>query len=145
MYTWHLDSAPWVIDARIFPYLQFPRLYDFHLIAYGRVDRALVTLVERWRQETHTFHLPLGEATVTLLDVPVLTRLLIEGHAVCTDGRQLESWKDKVYRVLGVRPSKEVTKGSSLRVTWFAQNSRTSLKVLMTPPLRDTLGLISYI
>ena len=123
IYTRHPDSAPWAIDARIVPYLQLARLHDFHLIAYGRVDRALVTaLVERWRQETHTFHLPIGEATVTLLDVAVLTRLPIEGHAVCIDGRQFESWQDKVHRLLGVRPPAEVTKGSSLRVTWLAQN-----------------------
>ena len=76
---------------------------------------ALVTaLVERRRQETHTFHLPLGEAIVTLLDVAVLTRLPIEGHDVYTVGRQLESWQDKVHRVLGVRPPPEVAKGSEL-------------------------------
>ena len=43
IYTRHPDSAPWAIDARIVPYLQLARLYDFHQIAYGRVDRALVT------------------------------------------------------------------------------------------------------
>ncbi|XP_057535279.1 serine/threonine-protein phosphatase 7 long form homolog [Amaranthus tricolor] len=32
------------------------------------------------------------------------------------------SWQDKVHRLLEVRPSAEVTKGSSLRVTWLAQN-----------------------
>ena len=85
IYTRHPDSAPWQIDARIILFIQRARLYDFHLIAYGRVDRDLVTaLVERWRQETHTFHLPLGEVTITLLDVVVLTRLPIEEHAVCT-------------------------------------------------------------
>ncbi|XP_057517881.1 protein MAIN-LIKE 2-like [Amaranthus tricolor] len=123
IYTRHPDSTPWAIDARIVPYVQLARLHDFHLIAYGRVDRALVmALVERWRQETHTFHLPTGEATVTLLDIAVLTRLPIEGHAVCIDGRQFESWQDKVHRLLGVRSPAEVTKGSSLRVTWLAQN-----------------------
>ena len=96
-------------------------MYDFHFIAYGRVDRALVTaLVERWCQETHTFHLPLGEAIVTLIDVAVLTWVPIEGHVVYTVGRQLESWKDILHRVLGVRPPPEVTKGSGLRVTWLA-------------------------
>ena len=99
IYTRHPDSAPWEIDTRIIPYIQRARLYDFHLIAYGRVNRALVTtLVEQWRIETHTFHLPLGKATVTLLDVAVLTRLPIEGHVVCTIGCQIESWQDIVHR-----------------------------------------------
>ena len=67
IYTRHLDSTLWEIDARIIPFLQRARLYDFHLVAYGRVDRAMVTtLLERWSQETHNFHLPLGEAIVTL-------------------------------------------------------------------------------
>ena len=88
--TKHPDSVPWVIDDRIIPYLELVSLYDFHLVAYGRVDRAFITaLVERWRQETHTFHLPLGVATITLLDVASLTRLPIEGRVVCTAGRQL--------------------------------------------------------
>ena len=37
----------------------------------------------------------------------------------CTPIRKLE---DKVQRLLGVRPPAEVTKESSLRVTWLAQN-----------------------
>ena len=79
---------PWVIDERIIPYLQHTRLYDFQLIAYGRVDHAIITvLVERCLQETHTIHLPLGEATITLLDVALLTRLPIKGRAMSTVGR----------------------------------------------------------
>ncbi|KAD4981974.1 hypothetical protein E3N88_18645 [Mikania micrantha] len=50
---------------------------------YRRLDRALIeALVERWRPETNTFHLPFGEATVTLEDVNVLWGLPIEGVAL---------------------------------------------------------------
>ena len=95
--TRHPDSVPWVIDERIFLYLERTRLYDLHLIAYDRVDRAIITtLVERWRQETHTFYLPLDEATITLLDGALLTRLPIEECAMSTTGRQLSSWRDMV-------------------------------------------------
>ena len=98
IYTRHPDSAPWEIDARINPYIQ-EQGCTTSTSSLGRVDRALV---ERWRQKTHTFHLPLGEATITLLDVVVLTRLSIEGHVVCTIGSQLDSWRDIVHRVLRV-------------------------------------------
>ncbi|KAL9255907.1 Serine/threonine-protein phosphatase 7 long form-like protein, partial [Drosera capensis] len=40
------------------------------------LDHALITaFVERWRQETHTFHLPIGEACVTLEGVAVIIGL----------------------------------------------------------------------
>ena len=120
--TRHPDSVPWVIDERIIPYLERTRLYDFHLIAYGKVDRAIITaLVERWHQEMHTFHLPLGEATITLLDVAFLTRLPIEGCVVSTAGHQLSSWRDMVHRILGECPPADVIRGSGLRCTWLVQ------------------------
>ncbi|XP_022003259.1 serine/threonine-protein phosphatase 7 long form homolog [Helianthus annuus] len=49
-------------------------------IGYKYVDHSLITaLVERWRPETHTFHLPFGETTMTLQDVNVLWGLPIDG------------------------------------------------------------------
>ena len=48
------------------------------------MDRALVSaLVDCWRPETHTFHLPVGEMTPTLQDVSMLLGLRIAG-ARCT-------------------------------------------------------------
>ncbi|RYR65811.1 hypothetical protein Ahy_A03g011733 [Arachis hypogaea] len=42
----------------------------------------LNTLVERWRLETHTFHLPVGKVTVTLEDASYILGLPINGEAV---------------------------------------------------------------
>ncbi|QHO06409.1 uncharacterized protein DS421_14g454410 [Arachis hypogaea] len=42
----------------------------------------LIALVERWRPETHTFHLPVGEVTVTLEDVTCILGLPINGAPV---------------------------------------------------------------
>jgi hypothetical protein len=48
-----------------------------------RMNEALLTgLVDRWRPETHTFHRPFGEMTVTLKDVVMLTGLPIMGRPV---------------------------------------------------------------
>ncbi|KAD4889455.1 hypothetical protein E3N88_21528 [Mikania micrantha] len=58
----------------------FGGLLDF---GYRNLDHGLLeALIERWRPETHTFHLPIGEATVILEDVNVLWGLPIEGGVV---------------------------------------------------------------
>ena len=57
------------------------RLSEAGLLTIGRLaesglvqlDRSLLTaLVDRWRLETNTFHLPCGEMTPTLQDVAML-------------------------------------------------------------------------
>ena len=48
-----------------------------------QLDRSLLTaLVDRWRPETHTFHLPCGEMAPTLQDVAYLLGLPLVGDAV---------------------------------------------------------------
>ena len=47
-------------------------------------DRGLLAaLVDRWRPETHTFHLPVGEMAPTLQDVSFLLGLPCAGLSVC--------------------------------------------------------------
>ena len=69
----------------------FCRLRDAGLLTLSRLvevgpiqlDRSLLTaLVDRWRPEKHTFHLPCGEMTPTLQDVAYLLGLPIVGEAV---------------------------------------------------------------
>ncbi|KAD4888427.1 hypothetical protein E3N88_20500 [Mikania micrantha] len=66
--------------------LQYIRLAGFSGVIeceYRRLDSALISaLVERWPPETHTFHIPFGEVTVTLQDVTVLLGLRIDGNVV---------------------------------------------------------------
>jgi len=68
------------------------RLRESGLLTLGRLvegglvqlDRYLLTaLVDRWRPETHTFHLPCGEIALTLQDVAYLLGLPIVGEAEC--------------------------------------------------------------
>ena len=48
------------------------------------VDHALImSLVERWHPETHTFHLPHGEMGITLQDIEVML------------GIPMDHWEDR--------------------------------------------------
>ena len=56
-------------------------LHDLVYLGYATVPHALLmTLCERWHPETSSFHMVLGEMTVTLEDVACLMHLEIEGR-----------------------------------------------------------------
>ena len=67
---------------QIVSYIKWTGLYGLYTLDFIQLDWALITaLVERWRTETHTFHLPYGEMTITLEDVEVLLGLKVDGKA----------------------------------------------------------------
>ncbi|XP_017428635.2 protein MAIN-LIKE 1-like [Vigna angularis] len=71
------------LDERIMNLLQAAGFTYILKASNMDINHQLVTaLVERWRIETHTFHFPLGESTITLEDVALQLGLPIEGHAV---------------------------------------------------------------
>ncbi|MFQ6629258.1 hypothetical protein Gotur_008095 [Gossypium turneri] len=58
----------------------------WHMATVGRgckLDPKLISaLIERWRPEMHTFHLPCEECTITLEDVNLQLGLPVDGYAV---------------------------------------------------------------
>nr|XP_016482416.1 PREDICTED: serine/threonine-protein phosphatase 7 long form homolog [Nicotiana tabacum] len=71
-------------DHPLYPYivsrLQDTGFYRIIEISQLQFDWALITaMIKRWRPETHTFHLPIDEATITLEDVEILFGLPVDG------------------------------------------------------------------
>jgi Plant mobile domain len=76
--TAHRPNIPY--NAQMDPYLHRLGLYQMAIMDDCQLDKSLLTaLVERWRPETSTFHLPVGELMVTLEDVCCLWGLPIRG------------------------------------------------------------------
>lgn len=111
----------WPLDERVRPYLITCGLHGVSRLGSVRIDHALVTaLVERWRQETHTFHLPVGEATITLQDVAILLGLRIDGRPVT--GPPTPDWRAICGELLGVVPDDGSLDGPGLRLSWLRDN-----------------------
>ncbi|KAJ0978892.1 hypothetical protein J5N97_014366 [Dioscorea zingiberensis] len=92
-------SAP----ARIHDILQRSGFFWGIKVPAVRLDHALLNaFIERWRPETNTFHLRVGEMTITLKDVAILTGLRIDGDPViCEDP---DNYEQLCAKTLGTVP-----------------------------------------
>jgi hypothetical protein len=99
------DDMPY--DVRYEPYFEAAGLLSFVLQFKRRPPKfnqtALTALLDRWRPETHSFHLPCGEMTVTLEDFAMITALPIDGEALTgrVDGN---GWRERVFGLTGRQP-----------------------------------------
>ncbi|XP_015943954.1 serine/threonine-protein phosphatase 7 long form homolog [Arachis duranensis] len=76
-------NPPQSWNPRVENYLRATGFYHVSRIGMIRgFHPLLAALVERWRPETHTFVLPVGEVTVTLEDVAHIFGLPIDGEPV---------------------------------------------------------------
>lgn len=103
-------------------------LYGVFLIGSFRHDAGLITaFVERWRQETHTFHLPFAEATITLEDVHYILGLPTAGHPVIHDFDSPTDAELRVmtYESLGVVPDGDYWNKNGLRIKWMVEQFAT--------------------
>ncbi|KAK5785278.1 hypothetical protein PVK06_039845 [Gossypium arboreum] len=78
-------------------------------------------LVEHWRPETHTFHLPCEEYTVTLGDVASQLGLPINESAI-TGVSTIPEPAALCYSLLGVSLNDAESKCMSLRFSWLKAN-----------------------
>jgi hypothetical protein len=122
-------------DERYMPYIQNLGLLPFiHMVTRSipHMNPAAITaLVDRWRPETHSFHLQTGEMTVTLEDMAMILALPIEGTPLCIN-TSCDDWCGKMVDLIGKCPKDTLNKeGVKLRVAagatfkWISHNFNT--------------------
>lgn len=113
-------------EPQIIPLLSSTGFQHIALIKQCKIDPALITaLVERWRPETHTFHLPWGECTITLEDVALHLGIRVDGRVVA--GPSFLHWDELCHELLGEVPPENARKGAALKLTWLLNMLRAPL------------------
>ncbi|XP_017644331.1 protein MAIN-LIKE 2-like [Gossypium arboreum] len=104
------------------PYLELAGFGSVALIRMFDLRYDLISaLVEHWRPETHTFHLPCGECTVTLEDVALQLGLHINGSAV-TGVSAIAEPTALCHSLLGVSPVDDKSSFTGLKFSWLKVN-----------------------
>ena len=89
------------------------------------VNHTLITaLIEWWRSKMHTFHLPYGEMGITLQDIEVMLRILVDGFPVTRKTNM--KWSEVCRDLLGHEPllavpnlNKSILAGARIRYKWL--------------------------
>ncbi|KAG5557544.1 hypothetical protein RHGRI_007699 [Rhododendron griersonianum] len=114
-----IRALPWP-SPPVLELIRRARLEGLCSLPFVTVDWGLITaLLERWRPETHTFHLRPGESTITLQDVEVLLGIPVEGKPV-TGNTNLKPY-DLCKRLLGEQPTEESDiNGMKVKANWLS-------------------------
>jgi hypothetical protein len=104
---------------------------------------AITTMVDRWRSETHSFHLPCDKMTVTLENVAMILGLPIRGQTV-TDLYDPVGWHRRVADFLGRNPLDRPECGNDrearVHISWLHQEFQHCPRVptlLQCPTTRE--------
>jgi len=101
------------ISEEIIPLLRQSDFYWIMKMGYLKINVVLISaLIERWRSETHTFHMRCEECTITLQDV-LLGPLI---------GPTNLDWTDLCEELLGVKPQEGELQGSVVKLSWLAHH-----------------------
>ncbi|KAH1189955.1 Serine/threonine-protein phosphatase 7 long form [Glycine max] len=109
------------IPEEIIPLLRQCSFYWIIKMGYLKINASLITaLIERWRPETHTFHMRCGECTITLQDVSVLLGMCVDGAPLI--GQTNLDWAELCEELLGVRPQEGELQGSVVKLSWLSHH-----------------------
>lgn len=103
------------LHPRMVPLLTDLRFDGVSRLTSIQIDWSLITaLIERWRPETHTFHLPIGECMISLQDVSIRLGLRIDGPAVIGVTAVDGGWGNMIEHVFGANPISAIPVASGL-------------------------------
>ncbi|QHO11058.1 uncharacterized protein DS421_15g494890 [Arachis hypogaea] len=112
-----------ILHDRILPYLDranllhVARLNDY----WFKLDEPLISaFVERWRPETHTFHMPFGECTITLQDVAYYG-CLSDFEQLMEGGKPAWVWFGELF---GELPLEDCIDDFTVSFSWFQNKFR---------------------
>uniref|UniRef100_A0ACD5TNR8 Uncharacterized protein n=1 Tax=Avena sativa TaxID=4498 RepID=A0ACD5TNR8_AVESA len=101
------SSSDMPYDERYTPYIQQLGFLPFITLVTRSTPNlnaaALTALVDRWRLETHTFHLRTGEITPTFQDVSMIFGLPIAGNPLCMN-TDSDGWCNEMRLLMGRAP-----------------------------------------
>ncbi|XP_039015665.1 protein MAINTENANCE OF MERISTEMS-like [Hibiscus syriacus] len=108
---------------RMVIYLSQSGLYGATFLHGFKVLPTLIsTLIERWRTEAHTFHLPCGEVTITLEDVAYQLGVPINGIPLML--RNTYKVNILISNLLENETPTDVIDGLRVRMTWLESEFR---------------------
>ncbi|QHN79048.1 uncharacterized protein DS421_19g666730 [Arachis hypogaea] len=140
MLTCNHPLPPDRYNDRVEEHLRITRFYHVSQIGIVQCRKALVNaLIERWHPDTHTFHLPIGECSVTLEDVALILGLPTDGLPVT--GMTMSSFEAMEAECLlqfGVAPRREDCRSSCIKLTWL-RNLKENLE------LNDEISIQRYV
>jgi Plant mobile domain len=100
MLTTSATRMRFTLNEQIMSILQRFPLDHLAKLETMKIDKDLITtVVKRWSRETHTFHLRVGEMTITLEDMSCLWGLPINGYPIT--GFADDNWEEDVLHAFG--------------------------------------------
>nr|XP_043639126.1 serine/threonine-protein phosphatase 7 long form homolog [Erigeron canadensis] len=100
------------VPGKVVDHIRNAGIFQLFKACICQLDHSLINaLVERWHPETNTFHLPIGEAIVTLQDVQMIWGLPIQGLMVTgewvSETRNVDYWNNLCLEYLVFFPTDE--------------------------------------
>ena len=114
----------WRMDIGIHPYVIRAGFHSIYRLGHIMINWPLITCLFKILQpETHTFHILVGEMTITLQDVAIILGLRIHRPAV------IETCVFNVAELCGellsVIPPTDALKGSAISIRWLCDQLST--------------------